>query len=220
MSPTWIRRSGLVAVIAGAYGLLLVPLVASAYYTREYVWLRAPEWINWIYPLMRPILRLGPPDEVLVMLGRGFVFFYLLLLLVTPGVRACCATSPAGRIALRVVQVGLAMSLIGAVFDFWISQAALTPLLRSLGFALGTELGFLVTLAGSIALGVIWLRGTDMPRGLAWGFLLAPLLGILFSVWGVRHIPTAFVLPTAAVWLALGIYILRVTRPKKIVRRK
>jgi hypothetical protein len=71
-------------------------------------------------------------------------------------------------------------------------------------FVIGTEIGFLVYLVGSILLGRALLRGKVLPVWVAWALIVAPPLGIVFTFWGIGHIPSGVVFALSVCWLVVG----------------
>jgi len=68
-------------------------------------------------------------------------------------------------------------------------------------------LGALVYLVGALLLAGQFLADKLLPVGLAWLLGLAPALGLLLSIWGVRQIPGGFFLPVSLSWAATGLYL-------------
>ncbi len=106
----------------------------------------------------------------------------------------------------KLIVAGLVMGMLGNLFDYWISPQPLGHTFIVIGFVIGVELGALVYLVGALLLAGQLLADNLLPAWLAWALGLAPALGLLLSIWGVRQIPAGFFLPVSLSWVLIGAY--------------
>jgi hypothetical protein len=194
-------------MLGGALAIVLTPLATFAGFLagpgRTY-----PEmpWARLVEPLVTPFLGFGAPEEVYATYGKAFFPVYLLFLIGLVSLHARIS-GRAGRLERRgfqVALVGLAMNLIGNIGDYWLGEEVLHQPLWGISFVIGTLLGTLVYMVGSVLLGIAILRMRVLPRWSGWALILAPTLGIVLGMWLVEHVPSAFVLPVGVGWMLLG----------------
>lgn len=202
-----IRWSGLAAMLGGVLAILLTPLATFAGFLagpgRTY-----PDmpWAQLVEPLVTPLLGFGTREEVYATYGKVFFPIYLLFLVGLTSLHARLA-GRAGRLEERGFQVallGLVMNLVGNVGDYWLGEEVLHQPLWGMSFAIGTLLGTLIYIVGSVLLGIAILRTPVLPRWSGWVLIIAPTLGIVLGLWQVRHLPSALVLPVGLGWLLVG----------------
>lgn len=202
-----IRWGGLVAMLGGVLAMILTPFATFAGSlagpARTY-----PEmsWAKLIEPLVTPFLGFGTHGEVYATYGKVFFLVYLLFMIGLVSLHARL-DGYAGRLERRgfqIVLLGLVMNLMGNVADYWFGDEILHESLRGLIFTLGTGLGTLVYVIGSVLLGVAILRTRVLPRWSGWTLITAPTLGIVLGLWLVEHLPSALVLPVGLGWILLG----------------
>lgn len=163
-------------------------------------------WAQLIEPLVTPFLGFGTPGEVYATYGKVFFLVYLLFLIGLVGLRARIS-GRAGQLERRGFQVallGLAMNLVGNIGDYWLGEEVLHQPLWGISFVIGTLLGTLVYIVGSVLLGIAILRMRVLPRWSGWTLIIAPTLGIVLGLWPIKHLPSALVLPVGLGWMLLG----------------
>lgn len=206
-SPVLIRWGGLAAVLGGVLAIILTPFATFA------GWMAGPGhtypdmmWARLIEPLVKPFLGFGAREEVYAIYGKMFLPVYLLFMIGLVSLHACLS-GRAGRSEIRgfrVALTGLVMNLVGNVGDYWLGKEVLHQPLWGMSFAIGTMLGTLVYVIGSVLLGISILRTTALPRWSGWTLIIAPTLGIVLGLWQVKHLPSALVLPVGLGWMLLG----------------
>lgn len=202
-----IRWGGLAAMLGGVLAIVLTPFATFAGFlagpSRTY-----PEmsWAQLVEPLVTPFIGFGTPGEVYATYGKAFFPVYLLFLIGLVSLHAHIS-GRAGRLERRGFQVallGLVMNLIGNIGDYWLGEEVLHQPLWGISFVIGTMLGTLVYMVGSVLLGISILWTRVLPRWSGWTLIIAPTLGIVLGVWLVRHLPSALVLPVGLGWIIPG----------------
>lgn len=206
-SSKLIHWGGLAAVLSGVLAIILTPFATFA------GWMAGPghtypdmRWALLIEPLVIPFLGFGPREEVYATYGKMFFPIYLLFMIGLVSLHARIA-GRAGRSEVRgfrVALIGLVMNLIGNIGDYWLGKEVLHQPLWGMTFAIGTMLGTLVYVIGSVLLGISILRTSALPRWSGWVLIIAPTLGIVLGLWQVKHLPSALVLPVGLGWMLLG----------------
>ncbi|MGI8909966.1 MAG: hypothetical protein ACR2JR_05340 [Rubrobacteraceae bacterium] len=207
-SPALIRWCGLAAILGGASGIVLTPVLTFA------GWLEAPgggepppmSWARIVEPVVMPLVSFGTADDAYYLYGRMVFPIYLLFLIGLLGLRARMALRthrPAER-AFRIALIGIAMNLAGNVSDYWLGREILGQYLWGFGYMIGTLIGTLVYSTGAVLLGWIVLRTGSLPRWNGWVLIVAPILGISLAFWGVHYTPANFILGNSLGWLLLG----------------
>lgn len=206
-SPVLIRWGGLAAVLSGMLAIILAPLATFA------GWMAGPAhtnpdmmWARVIEPLVTPFLGFSTREEVYATYGKAFLPIYLLFMIGLVSLRACLSGRAARleKIGFRITLAGLVMNLIGNIGDYWLGKEVLHQPLWGMTFAIGTLLGTLVYVTGSMLLGIAILRTSALPRWSGWTLIIAPTLGIVLGLWQVKHLPSALVLPVGLGWMLLG----------------
>ena len=206
---SWLRYSGLAAVWGGVLGAADSILLAAAFYNHD--WSRPAARVGrprsfhcWARPLI-----FAPPETVYRTYGRILLVVQVLLLLGAVGLEACVVLRSGKRSGwgFKLVVAGLVMSLLGNLADYWISPQPIGHTFILVGFLIGVELGALVYLVGALLLAGQLLAEKLLPAWLAWLLGLAPALGLLLSLWGVRQIPGGFFLPVSLSWAITGLYL-------------
>lgn len=202
-----IRWGGLAAMLGGVLAIILTPFATFA------GWMAGPahtypemQWARLIEPLVTPFLGFGTPGEVYATYGKIFFLIYLLFLIGLLGLHARLAgrAGRSERRGFRVALIGLVMNLIGNIGDYWLGKEILHQPLWGMTFTIGTMLGTLVYVIGSVLLGISILRTSVLPRWSGWVLIIAPTLGIVLGLWQVKHLPSALVLPVGLGWMLLG----------------
>ncbi len=149
------------------------------------------------------------PETVYSTYGRVLLIVEVLLLLGAVGLEARVVLHSGQRSGwgFKLVVAGLVMGLLGNLADYWISPQPVGHTFIVIGFVIGVELGALIYLLGALLLAGQLLANRLLPAWLAWVLALAPALGLLLSIWGVRQIPGGFFLPVSFSWAAVGLYL-------------
>ena len=199
--------SGLAAILGGVLAIILTPFATFAGFLagpgRMY-----PDmpWAQLVEPLVTLFLGFGTYEEVYATYGKMFLPVYLLFLIGLTSLHARMS-GRAGRLEERGFQVallGLAMNFIGNIGDYWLGEEVLHQPLWGMSFVIGTLLGTLIYIVGSVLLGITILRTRVLPRWSGWVLIIAPTLGIVLGLWQVKHLPSALVLPVGLGWILLG----------------
>lgn len=178
--------------------------VTSAYYSQEWSIADAPRWALLLQRELNPLFTFAPPYTVYQTYGKGFFLVFLLFLTGLLGLRAQVheRIDPRGHLGLRIALIGLVLSLIGNVSDYWLGEN-IPRLISVIGFVIGTEIGYLVYLGGALLLGRAILRRDLLPRWIMWALVSAPLLGIFFTPL-IGQIPSGFIFPISLSWVVIG----------------
>ena len=201
------RWSGLAAMLGGVLGIVLAPVATSASFVAYGG--SPPSWVSPLRPALDALLAFATPAEVYATYGKVFFLVFLLFLAGLAGLRAQVGedVGQQGKLGFQLAYVGLAMNLAGNITDYWLGEEILHQPLWGASFVMFTLLGLLVYMVGSIFLGLATWRANTLPRWAAGALMLAPPLTIVNSIWGVRHIPSAQVLPQAVAWVLVGYFL-------------
>ncbi len=203
MSSSLIRWSGLAAMLGSALGIVVAPVITSAYSLSEDSSGQTPPWEPAFSNLFDPLFGFASSEAVYATYGKLYFFVFLGFLLGLLGFRAQRRGS-AGRLerwGFRVALVGVALNLFGNIPDYWFGEGTW---FEALGFFLGTFLGLLALTVGSAMLGIAWLRAGTASRLGAWVLILAlPGTGLLTFL-GFGNIPSGPALWFCFAWLVLG----------------
>ncbi len=202
-------------MMGGVLAVVLTPFATFA------GWLAGPDqttpptypdmpWAQLIEPLVTPFLGFATYEEVYATYGKVFFLVYLLFLIGMVGLHARVGEHirRSGKLAFRLAFVGLAMNLVGNVTDYWLGEKVLGQVLWGGSFAIFTLLGTLVLITGLVLLGLSALRMQALPRWIAWPLIILPPSGILLTFWGIKHTPSATMLPLSIAWILLGYVLL------------
>jgi hypothetical protein len=211
-----IRWGGLSAVFGGLLGIALTPVAAAA---GHLAWghPRPRPWNDDLPLLIQPfrsyaeyMFTLPPPAEVYPTYGKVFLIVFLLFTGGLLGLRALVydKVDKRGRLGIRLALIGLVMNVFGNISDYWLGYDVLGQPWWGLFFVIGTEVGFLVYLIGSILLGRSLLRGNVLPAWMGWTLVVAPPMGIVFTFWGVGHVPSGMVFALSVCWVLVGLVLL------------
>ena len=200
-SSRWILWSGLAAMLGGALGLVLTPILI-------YLWTTY--------------------SDAYVVFGKAYFPVYLGCMAGLLGLdarrRGSSERPETERLALGMILVGLAVALFGDILAYWGDLLAGQPNaggftnVQAGGFLLEI-LGLLILLFGSVTLGVIYLRANVRPRWFTWLLVLAGPVGILLSA---LHAPSGTMLLFCLAWTGMGYALLSektvVAEPARTVR--
>jgi hypothetical protein len=201
-----IRWGGLAAMLGSLIGLLLAPIITSAYYLLENGAGRTPPWEPALGALLGPLFAFASPDAVYATYGKVYILVFSGFLL---GLVACRARrrGHASRLeewGYRLSLAGVAFNLLGNIGDYWYRGGLGESGVDTLGFLLGTVLGLLLLVAGSALLGIGLLRAGTAPR-LGALLLVLALPGIaLLTLLGFGNAPSGPALWFCFAWLVLG----------------
>ncbi len=203
-----VRWGGLAGMLAGAMAIVLAPLAttAAAYEAWAGGWGRPPRgWVAAVGSTLGPLLAFATPPKVYQTYGRAFLFVFLFLAFALQGLHAHSggAGGRLERYAFRIALASLLFLLVANVGDYWLGAEILGRRLWGASFAV-TILGLLLLLIASVLLGAAALRSTALPRWSSWALMIASPVGVVLSFWGVRHIPSAPMLPLGIAWGLAG----------------
>lgn len=198
-----VRWGGLAAMLGSTLGIVVAPVITSAYsMTQEGAGSTAP-WEPVLGNLLGPLLAFAPPETVYATYGKAYLLVFLGLLLGLTGLYGW-RRGLAGRLerwGFGLSFVGLALNLFGNVPDYWLGE---DTLFEEVGFLVGTALGLLVLVVGSLVLGIALLRAGAALRLGAWLLVLALPGIILLNLIGFGNLPSGPVLWFCFAWLVLG----------------
>lgn len=201
------RGSGLVAITAGVLGLLVLPLVTVAYARSDDGLGTEPAWGSAVRDLTGPLTDFAGADTVYSTYGKVYFLVLLGLLVGVLGLFRFRRRAMSGleRWGFRLSVVGLVLSLVGIITDYTVFEDSVV---ENVGFVAGSLLGVLLLVAGSLLLGIAWLRAEGAPRLGAWLSLLA-LPGIaMLGLLGFGNLPSMPIAWFCITWLALGRFLL------------
>ena len=205
-STTPIRWGGLAAMFGSLIGLVLAPIITSAYSLLEDGAGQTPSWEPALGALLGPLFAFASPAVVYTTYGKLYLLVFLGFLLGLVALRAR-RSAHAGRLeqwGYRLSLAGFALNLMGNIGDYWYRGGVGDSGVDTLGFLLGTVLGLLLLVAGSALLGIGLLRAGTAPRLGAWLLVLA-LPGIaLLTLLGFGNAPSGPALWFCFAWLVLG----------------
>jgi len=203
------RRSGIVALVAAVLGLLTLPLVTVAYALTDDGVGTDPVWGSAARDLFEPLVTFDEPDIVYSAYGK--VYFLVLCGLIV-GLMALYRLRHGGmsgpeRWGFRLSVAGLVLNLVGIVTDYTVFE---DTTVENIGFVVGSLLGLLLLVVGSLLLGIAWLRAAGAPRLGSWMILLAlPGMAALGAL-GFGNLPSMPIAWFCLAWLALGRHLLGV----------
>lgn len=182
-----------------------MPLVTAAYYGS---WgTGGLAWVRPVSQALRPLLKIGAGADVYQTYGRMFLPIFVLLLMATLDLRN--AWTPgldrAGQRGFKLMIAGLILNIAGSIGDYWLGYDVLQQPLWGLSFVIGTEIGSLIYVAGSVMVGRSVLGAKAVTRWHGWLLILLPPIGVVLTFWGIQHIPGAFVFAISAGWLLLAL---------------
>lgn len=203
-SSDLIRWSGIGAVLGSLLGIVLAPVITSAYSLSEGGPEQSPPWDPALSNLLSPLFGFASPEGVYATYGKLYFLVFLGFLLGFLALRAQ-QRGRVGRLGewgLRLSLVGVVLNLLGNIPDYWFGEGTW---FEGLGFLLGTVLGFLLLVVGSTMLGIGLLRSGTAPTRLGAWLLAVCLPGlILLTLIGFGNIPSGPALWFCFAWLVLG----------------
>jgi hypothetical protein len=202
-SSDLIRWGGLAAMLGSVLGILVAPVITSAYSLSEDGAGHSPPWEPAFSDLLSPLFGFASPEVVYATYGRLYlvVFVGFLLGLIALRVQQRGRVGRLGEWGLRLSLIGVALNLFGNIPDYWFGE---DTWFEALGFLVGTVLGFLLLVVGATMLGVALVRTGTLTR-LGAGLLVLSLPGIiLLTLIGFGNIPSGPALWFCFAWLVLG----------------
>lgn len=200
-----IRWGGLAAMGGSVLGIVVAPVITSAYSMTEGGTEQVPPWEPTFSNLFGPLFEFASPEGLYATYGKLYFVVFLGLLMGLVALHA--QQQRRGRIGrlgewgLRLCLVGVVLNLFGNIPDYWFGEGTW---FEALGFLVGTVLGFLVLMVGSTILGIALLRTGTLTRLGAWLLALC-LPGIaLLTLIGFGNIPSGPALWFCLAWLVLG----------------
>ncbi len=187
MSWGLIRWGGLAAMVGGALGIVLTPIL-------HYLWATYSDWYGYF-----------GRTYFLVFLGClwGLATLYALRR-GNPGTQATEKPSEENLI-IGLAFVGLATAFVGSILDYWGGSGEGFTQVQITGFGL-EMIGLLLVVFGSTLLGLHYRRANVVPALVAWLLIAAGPGGILLSF---LHIPSGTMLLFCCAWVVLGYLLLR-----------
>ena len=184
MPPGLIRSSGLAAMLGGALGIVLTPVLTYL-------------WITY--------------SDAYLTFGKVYFLVYLGCIAGLMGLNARRKASSerpeTEGLSIGMTLVGLVIALVANILDYWGDLFGGEPNaggefndVQAGGFLLEI-LGLLILLLGSTNLGVTYLRANVPPRWFAWLLVLTGPGGILLSA---LHIPSGTMLLCCLAWTLMG----------------
>lgn len=202
----FVRWGGLAAMLGSALGIVVAPVITSAYSMTEEGAGSTSPWEPALSSLLGPLLAFAPPETVYATYGKAYLLVFLGLLLGLAGLYNW-RRGLAGRLerwGFGLSFVGIVLNLFGNIPDYWMGENILGERLHTLGFAVGTMLGLLLLIAGSTVLGIAVLRAGGAPHLGAWLLVLTLPGIILLTLIGFGNLPSGPALWFCFAWLALG----------------
>ena len=208
MSPTSIRRGGLIAMLGGILGILYAPFYALAYFATEdgAESLEAPlaaAWAAVLKPVLEPFLTFASPEVVYLTYGKFFSFMVLGWMAGLLALHAQQRAS-AGRLekwGFRMAFAGIVLGTLGGIGVYWLGTiwwdaidffflACMIPsiLLFGIGFPL---------------FGIGALRANVAPRVGAWLLIVGGLPGMFLLTFLLGQLTLGVLLINLA-WVVLG----------------
>ena len=194
-TASWVRWSGLAAVLGGALAIVLTPpfAVASTFsYTGGAEDL--PSWAWWVKAAFP--LDFASGERVYYTYGRLYFLTLLPELLALYALRVLRG-GRSGRLerwGLRLSLIGMWLVVVGVFTDYWTG----TP-----PAFWAVVVGTLFLMAGFPLLGVCLLRSAAVPR---WSTLvmIGAGVGAPLVIFSLPHVPSGFLLLFHAAWVAIG----------------
>lgn len=207
-SSSLIRWGGIAAILGGIVEILVAPLINSAYSMTEIGADLVPPWEPALSNALGPMIAFAPPEAVYETYGKFHLLVFLGLLLGLLGLRTWRG-GRAGRLerwGYRLSFVGLVLNVPGNVLDYWVPGNSAIGEFGSVGdwgFLLGTMLGLLLLVVGSILLGAALVRAGE-ARLPAWLLVFALPGAVLLGLLGFANAPANPMLWYGFAWLLLG----------------
>jgi hypothetical protein len=211
--------SSVAGIVGGLAGILLSPVVTAAgnlKWGADLPWEgNAPAWLYPFRSLIEPLLTLPPQGEVYATYGKAFFFVFLLLFIAAVGLKQALVDQidRAAHRGIRLIVMGLGLNILGNISDYWLGYSILGQPWWGLLFVVGTEIGYLIYVVGSIMLGRAALKNNVLPKWWAWLLIVTALSGLILPFWGVQHVPSGMVLPISICWLLTGILLMSGKQP-------
>jgi hypothetical protein len=200
---------GYMAMIGGALGLALAPIMVIIKYMTGWAVIPEPFWVGAARDAMGSLLRFATPAGLWMVYGSAYTAALLLMLVGLIGLAGRMKNSE-GRLQSKgywIVLAGLCMVIPGDAIHTWTwhQHGLTTPTpgtnpLANTAYAVHM-MGMNFIMIGSMIVGVSALRRRFLARWLAWGFVLIFPSAVLAST---TLLPTT---PSGALWLFSSIMI-------------
>jgi hypothetical protein len=197
------RYAGFAAIVGGALGIMLAPIMVIVKYMTGWSVIPKPAWISFVQPALGSLLSFTTPIGLWVAYGRLYTLALVLMFL---GLLALYAQTGnhRGRVGATgywVLLVGLCLVIAGdAIHTATWHQNGLTTPTQGTNVVANTTyaihmMGMNFVMVGSLMVGISALRKRFMAPWLAWLFVLTFPSAVLASV---TFLPTT---PSGALWL-------------------
>lgn len=194
---------GIAALLGGALGLLLAPVMVVIKYMTGWAVVPEPAWVGPAQHAMGALLRFASPPGLWMAYGSGYTVALLLMLVGLVGLSRHMRT-PQGRMQSKgywLVLAGLCLVIPGDAIHTWTwhQNGLMTPTpgtnpVANTAYAVHM-MGMNLLMIGSIIVGVSGLRRRFLAPWLAWSFALVFPAAVLASL---TFLPTT---PSGALWL-------------------
>lgn len=197
---------GYCAMVGGAFGLLLAPVMVMIKYMTGWAIIPEPFWVEAAQQAMGGLLQFAPPPGLWMAYGSAYTVALLLMIVGLIGLSGQLRDAD-GRIHTKgywILIAGFCMVIPGDAIHTWTwSQNGLTvptpgtnPLANT-AYAFHM-MGMNFVMVGSMIVGASALRKKFLARWLAWSFVLVFPSAVVTSV---TLLPTT---PSGALWLFSG----------------
>jgi hypothetical protein len=190
-------------MLGSVLGILVAPVITSAYSLSEDGAGLSPPWEPAFSDLLSPLFRFATPEAVYSTYGKLYFVVFLGFLLGLMALRVQ-QRGHVGRLeewSFRLSLIGVVLNLFGNIADYWVGEGTW---FEELGFIFGELMGLLSLLVGSTMLGIALLRAGTTPRIGAWLLVLSLPGIILLLLVGFANIPSGPALWFCFAWLVLG----------------
>ena len=192
LSDSTVRAVGRAAWIAAWVGVALAPIHALSRFAtdegREDLESTARIWAEPAAERLRPLLDWADPHTVYVTYGKGWLFLILAATMCAYLVRRTRQPRGLERIAWPIALTGLTLETVSVAGDYY------TPWIDESFLFIGLP-GMLISLVGSLLLGIALLRRRFRPQTTGWLLVLSFPLMLLLSelvAMGAAALPTLF----------------------------
>lgn len=199
-TPRTLARATARAAWIGAWlGLALAPVHALSRFATEFgredlAFEPTRMWADPAADLLRPLLDWADPNTVYLTYGKGWFLIFLAATACAFAVRSTRSPRGLERIAWPITLTGLVIATASTFGDYF------TPWLDESFVFLGIP-GTLISVTGSLLLGIALLRGGFRPRAAGWLLVLwIPLLVVLSLIASLG----AAALPMLFAWAIAG----------------
>jgi hypothetical protein len=196
------RHAGYTAMVGGAVGLLLAPIMVIIKYMTGWMIIPEPLWIGPARRALGGLLQFASPPLLWTVYGSGYTLALLLMLVGLIGLHSQL-TAPTSRLQTLgywLLVAGLCLVIPGDAIHTWTwhQNGLTTPTpgtnpLANTAYAIHM-MGMNVVMVGSMMLGISALRRRTLVPWLGWSFVLILPSAVVASV---AVLPTT---PSGALW--------------------